>query len=109
MGKWTGAVLQMIGAGLLFGAGAAPVWEPFLIFGLGFGVAGLWSWDRGARRQLRPPPPPAPPEAAGMEVRMARLEDILSAMQSEVGKLAEDREFYDKLYAGERVGGGREV
>lgn len=102
MGKWTGAVLQMIGAGVLVAAGGAYAWEPLLVLGLGFGVGGLWSWDRGARKQMPPPPPPA--KATDVPERMARVEGVLAAMQVDVEKLTEDREFYRRLYSPERAG-----
>ncbi len=104
MGRWIGAVLQMIGAGLLVAAGAADAWQPFLMLGLGSGIAGLWSWDRAARKQLLPPPAPSRPRENDVAERIARLEDVLGSMQADVEKLTEDREFYRSLYAGERLG-----
>ncbi len=108
MGKWTGAVLQMIGAGLLVAAGGAHAWEPLLVLGLAFGVGGLWSWDRGARKQLQPSPPRPKTPAPDVAERMARLEDVLGTMQADVEKLTEDREFYQRLYAGQGEPGAAE-
>jgi len=104
MGKWTGAIMQMIAAGFLIAAGAAFGTDPLLllILGLGFGIGGLWAWDRGARKQLLPPPSAKQDPDAALHV--ARLEDVLASMQADVQKLTEDREFYQRLYGAERAG-----
>lgn len=97
MHKWIGAALQMSAAGMLVVAGAEGSFA-VLIPGIITGIAGLWAWDQGSAKAIAPPQPVPDRAVAEME----RLQQVLSAMQDDVAKLGEDRDFYRQLYSGSK-------
>lgn len=101
MHKWIGATLQLIAAGLFVGAGAAGF--PLLVPAAAVGLAGLWAWSRDENRRPRPPAPepaPRPEPTPELLARVEQLQRTLDSMQDEVGRLTEDRDFFQRLYSG---------
>ena len=96
MERWIAAFLQLMAAALFIFIGAEGD-EAFLLAIPAFaaGVSGLLLWSR---RQNAPPALAAPAERSSIEGKVDRIEDTLGALQSEIARLREDREFYRALY-----------
>lgn len=89
-----GAAVLFVSAGI--GAGVDDVYG--LVFGLpavGSAIAGLLLWGRAAQRSL-----PARDEPAALGAQVERVEERLIALQDEVARLREDRDFFQALYSG---------
>ena len=96
MDKWylrTGGVLLQVCAAIGFIlAGESD--GASLIFAVPLSVTSLLVFARGSSST---PEPPAPPPAT--YAPQPRLEEMIIALQEDVSRLREDREFYRELYA----------
>lgn len=97
MHKWVGAVLQMAAAGMLVASGEAGSFA-LLIPGIITGMGGLWAWGYEGGMQIAPPK--AQPDRELLD-SVERMQHALEAMQDDVARLGDDREFYRELYSGE--------
>ena len=94
MNRLIGGILQVMGAALFIGAGAA---EPVLMIPAAVSsLSGLVLWGRRSRPAATPLPPPDPV----VEERLARIEERLIGVHDDTQRLREAREFMDELYAG---------
>lgn len=100
MGKWIGGVLQIIAAVLFVIAGDANS-VGMLLPAIGTGLGGLWIFDRSDKMERPPPVDGATDRELLKEVE--RVQHVLGVMQRDVESLTEDREFYRRLYSGEKA------
>lgn len=102
MNRWKVAFLKSSGVALQVGAGFLFVFAgdmneiPLLFPAITSAIGGLILWGKGARALDAPPSPPPAIERAAPPV-----EELLLALQEDVGRLREDQEFFRELYAAE--------
>lgn len=97
MEKWIAAFLQLSAALMFFVAGAVDdVAILLLLPGVIAGVSGLllWNRDRTAPPAIAPREEPRP-----LAAKVDRIEDTLLALQAEISRMREDREFFSELYS----------
>lgn len=93
MNKWIGGALQIMAAFLFVLAGAE---EEVLVLPAAISqLAGLAIWSRSRKSEPALPKP----EAEALDARLARMEDVLMGVQTDVEKLRETRDFMEELYA----------
>lgn len=101
MNRWIGGLLQLVGASLFVAAGAEGE-VVLLVPAAASALAGLGLWGKSSPPQL------PPPDTRGIDERLARMEDALTGVQSDVTVLREAREFMDELYSA-RTPGARQI
>ena len=93
---------------MFVGAGAEG--EPFIaVIAGGFGFAGLFSWDRGNRKQQMQLPAERRDDTVEMrlrplEQRLFSMQEDLLVTQRQLVQMSEERDFLRKLYpTGQRI------
>jgi hypothetical protein len=97
MNRWIGGLLQLIGASLFVAAGAEGE-VVLLVPAAASALAGLALWGKATPPQL------PPPESRTLDERLARMEDVITGVQTDVAALRESRDFMDELYSGKSQG-----
>ena len=101
------AAFLQAGAGVLFIAAGAltPQDDVFLVLlglpAIASGIGGLLLWGRAQKEGA--PPAPLPPATEDINAKLRQTHELLASLQDEVGRLQEDKRFFQELYSGKMI------